>query len=194
MIKRTIIAIILTGLFVFLGSNVFAEENSAPEENGEWTSFTSDYFTVYCRPDANFKAIERRLRTRSGFYLWGGSGPDSTKNVYEKIAWRLDFLFRRVKDILGMYPRIEGMEIKIFKNKKELNDEYSEIMGEENNLTSFYIHRYETIYTNERDISDSVLAHEMAHAIVDHYFIVTPPEEIREILSEYVDLHLDDDY
>ena len=36
----------------------------------------------------------------------------------------------------------------------------------------------------------NIIAHEMGHAIVDHYFAAIPPEKIRELLASYVDLHL----
>jgi predicted Zn-dependent protease len=47
-----------------------------------------------------------------------------------------------------------------------------------------------TIYTSEQDISDSVIAHEIGHAVVDHFFTVKPPEKIGEMLAQYVDVHL----
>ena len=39
----------------------------------------------------------------------------------------------------------------------------------------------------------NVLAHEMGHAVVDHYFQAVPSEKIGEMLATYVDLHLDED-
>ena len=91
-----------------------------------------------------------------------------------------------------MRPRKMRVKVKIFKDRAELNDEYYRIFGERGNLISFYAYKFNTIYTTEDDISDSVMAHEIGHAIVDHYFVVRPPEKIKEILSQYVDMHLED--
>ena len=44
-----------------------------------------------------------------------------------------------------------------------------------------------------QDISDSVMAHEMAHAVIDNYFNVIPPEKTAELLATYVDSHLERD-
>jgi len=104
----------------------------------------------------------------------------------------MDLLFERAKEILDMHPRIKKIKVRIFKNRKELNKEYRRIFKENKSLISFYIYKYNTIYTTESDISDSVIAHEMGHAIVDHYFAVRPPEKVRELLAQYVDLHLED--
>ncbi|MCX5666928.1 MAG: hypothetical protein NTY34_01245, partial [Candidatus Omnitrophica bacterium] len=57
---------------------------------------------------------------------------------------------------------------------------------------SFYVHAYRTIYTSEESISDSVMVHEMAHAVIDNYFSVVPPAKVAEVLASYVDLHLEE--
>lgn len=157
----------------------------------EWSTIESNYFTINYRPEASLKAIDRKLRKRL-FDLAGTLTQSTSNNPSRRIARRLDGLLKRVKDILGMQPRNMHMNVYIFKNRKELIDEHQKIFGERKNLKSFYIYKYNTIYTTESDISDSVIAHEMGHAVVDHYFVVRPPERVREILATYVDLHLED--
>jgi len=110
----------------------------------------------------------------------------------EKIAYRMDILMKKVEEILGMKPRKMRVKVRIFKNRKELNEEYYNMFKNNETPRSFYIYKYNTIYTTERDISDSVMSHEMAHAVLDNYFVMRAPEEIAEILTRHVDLHLDD--
>ncbi|MEH0019750.1 MAG: hypothetical protein V6Z89_08855 [Desulfobacter sp.] len=38
-----------------------------------------------------------------------------------------------------------------------------------------------------------MLAHEIAHAVVDHYLDVRPPRATAEILARYVDAHLNEE-
>jgi STE24 endopeptidase len=40
------------------------------------------------------------------------------------------------------------------------------------------------------DEVEVVIAHEMGHAAIDHYFAIKPPEKIAEMLAQYVDMHL----
>jgi hypothetical protein len=40
-----------------------------------------------------------------------------------------------------------------------------------------------TIYLNVDDLHEELLAHEMAHAIIDHYLLVRPPPATAEILA-----------
>jgi hypothetical protein len=43
---------------------------------------------------------------------------------------------------------------------------------------------------NVNDLHEGMLAHELAHAIVDHYLLVRPPRPTAEIIARYVDSHL----
>ena len=45
---------------------------------------------------------------------------------------------------------------------------------------------------NAEDVHEGMLAHEIAHSIIDHYLLVRPPRATAEILSRYVDAHLND--
>jgi len=159
--------------------------------NEEWNAIESAYFTIYYKPDCNVKKIERRLRTRY-FYVDEYRRQSKPENTEEKIAYRMDLLLKKIKEILGMHPRKMNLTIKIFKNKKELYEEYENIFNSQERHKAFYVHKYTTIYTTEGDISDSVMSHEIGHAVVDHYFVVRPPERVRELLAQYVDLHLED--
>ena len=59
-------------------------------------------------------------------------------------------------------------------------------------MKSFYCHKTRTRDTSEADISDSIIARKIAHAIINYYFIVKPPEQVREMIAIYVDSHLQD--
>ena len=158
-----------------------------------WQSFDSAYFTVEYSPDVNLEKVEKKLRKRGIFFIPGTNPKTSSLETTEdKIAYRLDVLFGKAKDVLDMRPRIKKIKIKIFKNQNDLDRGYLKIFNESRHHRSFYIYRYNMIYTSEDNISDSVMAHEMGHAIVDHYFVVRPPEDVRELLAQYVDLHLED--
>jgi hypothetical protein len=91
-----------------------------------------------------------------------------------------------------MYPRNDKLLIKIYKSLSELDGVYLEIFQDEKSYYAFYIHKFNTVFACEEKISESVMAHEMAHAIIDHYFPILPPRKVQEILATYVDYHLKD--
>jgi hypothetical protein len=39
---------------------------------------------------------------------------------------------------------------------------------------------------------EGILAHEIAHSIIDNYLLILPPKATAEILARYVDEHLFD--
>jgi hypothetical protein len=163
----------------------------APRDSASWNKIDSYYCAFYYSPGANLKKMARRLKKRY-FYVSGGGQRRDNASVEEGIAARLDALFIRAREILDMKPETGRLKVKVFRNRVELDDEYEKVFGTRPDYKSFYIFAFNTIYTSEEDISDSILVHEMGHAIVDHYFKVIPPEKVRELLAAYVDLHLED--
>ena len=91
-----------------------------------------------------------------------------------------------------MYPPNFKLAIKIFKDDDALALAYFRMMGAHQHYQAFYIYQYRTIYTSEYTISDSVMSHEMAHAVIDNYFSANPPPKVAEILATYVDVHLEE--
>jgi len=168
-------------------------DQSAPQQadSDSWTTIRSSYFTIYLEPEVNLKRILSRINTR-GFYTNTGYRVNSLASLEEKIGYRMDIILERVKKVLDTYPAITNIKVKIFKNRKDLQDEYCRITMRRSPIRSFYVHQYHTIYTSEADINDSVVAHEMGHAVVDHFFQAIPSEKVGEMLATYVDLHLGD--
>lgn len=170
------------------------EDNFSPVAGSEdrWFIIRSNFLQIYCDTDVELKNVSRNLSRRSLFSS-GVYDPSPASAPTNKVAYRLDRLFKRAREILDMYPKIPDLKIKIFKDRDALADEYEKLMGTRKEYKAFYIDQHKTIYTSEEDISDSVIAHEMGHAIVDHYFSAVPPERVRELLATYVDLHLEED-
>ena len=115
-----------------------------------------------------------------------GSGADM-----EKRKKKMDALYERVQQILDMRKKMEKVRIKIYKDKRQLQDAFQSIfMTRRDNIRAWYIFEFNTIYVNVDDLHEGMLAHEMAHSIIDHYLTVRPPKRAAEILARYVDKHL----
>ena len=111
-------------------------------------------------------------------FLWRITGKrltltDSTKLVKD----RVDELVERVETLLEMYPASFQFSIRFEAHTLE-------------DPAALYSHRTRTITLAIDRVTDGVLAHEMAHAIINAYFPVPPPEKAQEILAQYVDKNL----
>lgn len=160
-----------------------------PLTGAEWSVIKKGHLEVYYRSSAGLKRIYRQLKRR---FNPPGETIDRDAPIEDKLIFRLNILLNRVKDILGMYCDIPILRIRIYENRSALNDEYLKIFGIRQDFKSFYIDKYKTIYTSEEDISDSIISHEMGHAIIDYYFAVIPPPKVAELIASYVDMHLEE--
>ena len=106
------------------------------------------------------------------------------------IRKKIDGLYRRVQEILDMRSKVKKTTIRIFSNTAELKKECHRLTGGSCRIRAWYIFENNTIYINAKDVHEGMLAHEMAHAIIDHYFAVRPPRATAEILARYVDKNL----
>ena len=102
-------------------------------------------------------------------------------------------IYDRVRALLGMSDvHDKDLKIRVYKDKPSLHEAFFNIYYRPTNLRAWYIFEYHTIYVSADDLNAGMLAHEMAHVIVDSYFGVKPPIESSEILARYVDTHLYD--
>jgi len=156
-----------------------------------WNTFKSAYFTVYYLPQDDLKSIERNLRMRTLPSFGRNTYPYNVRSAAEKIAYRLDMLFIRTRELLDTYPDVR-VNIRIFKNRKEIAEEYYKIYKKERDLVSFYVNKDKTIYVCESDLTDSLIVQEMARVIVDQDIGVILPARIKDMFSSYVNSHLDE--
>ena len=165
-----------------------------PSTDG-WISIQGNSITFWYLPSANMRRLEARLRVRdvpmSREYRMLLS--NRSLSMEDKLKARIEIILLRVKDILGMDPKDFHIKIRIFKTRQEMNDTYAWMFNERANFKSFYIHYFQSVYTNEQDFVDSIMAHELGHAVIDHYFSVPPPTRMAELMAIYVDSHLDED-
>ncbi len=119
--------------------------------------------------------------------LFSGSG--STDRM-TKIKIKIDALYERAQEILDMQKRMEKVTINVYLNKEELGKAYQMIYGTKLRARAWYLLELKTVFINADDVFEGMLAHEMAHHIIDHFLTVRPPRASAEILATYVDAHL----
>jgi len=163
----------------------------AYSQGEEWSIFSSRFCTVFYEEDVDLNRINRRINLRfADFYNPRRYTKKVDFSIEDIFSEKLDAIFAKVEDILDMYPSRIQVIINIYKDQMGLDRAYEGIFHEPNTAKSFYIYKTNTIYTTERAISEAILAHEMAHCIIDHYFVILPPRKIQEMLAVYADVHL----
>jgi len=116
----------------------------------------------------------------------------SPGDIENEIKLKIDAVYEKVQEILDMRKSMEKVTIYISHDKQELHSLYRTIYKTPCRLRAWYVYESNTIYINADDIHEGILAHELAHSIIDRYLLVRPPKATAEILARYVDSHLFD--
>lgn len=118
------------------------------------------------------------------------AGKDKPADTVETVSLKIDALFRRSRELLGMHGFVNKINIRIYPNREQLDRAFFEIYGTESAARAWYTHERLTVYVQLDDLHEGILAHELAHAVIDHYLMIPPPPETAEILARYVDTNL----
>ena len=106
---------------------------------------------------------------------------------------RVDKIVETVSFLLGMHPLKLHFTISLYKTQTEVAAAYRALGMLGAAPVAFYSHRSRTIVVSIDDITDRILAHEIAHAVICAYFVTPPPVRMQEILAQYVDKNLWDE-
>jgi hypothetical protein len=159
------------------------------DDTSGWQRIDGRYCTLWLHPELATKSINRKISTRwvrLRMKIDEGTSPES------ELGAKCDILFRRAQEVLDMYPPGIHVSVKVAQDKGDISRVHRHNYGHDTEAVAFYLFQNNTIYASARDLSESVLIHEMAHCIVDHYFQVRPPRKIEEMLAMYADQHLRD--
>ena len=193
--KASPLLIIYSTLFLVLFSpHAFSQEYDTKGNIEDWNIVESSYATIFVSKDIDLRSVIKRIDVRFARYdpvedkLFFDKGFSDT----ERLANKIDIVVRKAKKILDMHPKGFHVNIRIYERDRALWDIYEDIFSERKEYKAFYVHKFRTIYISLPNVSESVLAHEIGHSIIDNYFTILPPSKIRELLACYVDVHLRD--
>ena len=161
--KHKIIFILSVIFYLNLaGTTVYSQE-----ENRQ--VFSSKFCTVFYYDDVNLKKVNRRINLGfANFYSPRSYRENTGLSMDDILSDKLDAIFNRAEDILDMYPAKIHVAINLYKSQEDLDRVYEDFFNEKNKAVSFYIYKTNTIYTIESQLNENILAHEMAHCIIDH--------------------------
>jgi hypothetical protein len=162
--------------------------------------YQSRLTTIYYDNPEQLASLAGQIRP-SGFTRFLNSFFEGTKGIpgVTSLDESVDALFERVQSTLDMpLPQLR-VNIRLYQSREELLAEYRRVQdlgvsgsagGRGTHLEiplAFYRKKTNTIYLCTEDVTIGILAHEMGHAVIEHYFVIRPPSKISEMLCQYVD-------
>ncbi len=154
---------------------VFAQE--------EWKTYESNCCTIQYIDEGHLNTFTLRI----GGFRYTSTGLDQNPS---NVKTRVDEVMEKVRATLDMYPSDLHISILLYPDHQSIEKIFRQITMTGNIPLAFYSNKTKTIYVNVESITDGVMAHEMAHAVINFYFKVPPPAKMQEILAQYVDLHI----
>ena len=149
----------------------------------------SRYAAVVYSNDDQLRRFDREISLGSLSYLLGDR---KSVTVNDEVKNKLDVLIERVESILSMYPKEVRFTLRLLPSDEEVQRVFKNKYGKEVDYISFYSPGEKTIYVSVKDIDAGILAHEIAHLIIDLYYGTGTPQKIHEVLAQYVESHLKD--
>lgn len=114
----------------------------------------------------------------------------SQKELEVKLIRKVDKLFEKVQLILDMRKMMKPVKVRVYSNEEQLHKAFRKIYKRTCEVRGWYLYEFNTVFLNVQDVHEGMLAHELGHAIIDHFLSVRPPRATAEILAKYVDKHL----
>lgn len=159
-----------------------------------WLNIETKHTIIRYQSERDLKKFNSKIKYRvERWSLEGLFSSSGSSDLEDTLSNKVDALFERVQQILDMRKKIKKLTIHIYHDKEQLQKAYESIYEGPCRVRAWYEYKFNTVYLNVNDTHENMLAHEMAHSIIDHYLLVRPPIATAEILARYVDSHLKND-
>jgi len=184
--KITIAAILL----LFFAGHLFAIE--IEDGFGPAKKIEGKYFTIYYSQDMDISKLSQQLNITTADRIIAGKAISWDISSYQPIAAMTDILYDIVGDMIDMHVYNFKGNIKICHDYTCLNKIYKTLFDKDlaPYMASFYVSATGTIYISGENFRREVLGHEIAHAVINNYFVVSPPVKVQEILAKYIEYQL----
>jgi hypothetical protein len=146
----------------------------------------SEYFSTAVHDDIDLYEFVRKIDLGYLSQLDIGKAGDLL-DMETLLKSTLDKLYLMVSDTLGIRMYSFKMNLKVLPDRYDLKETIKDYVDGETDVPSYYYKQKNTIYISFNDMTIGMLAHEIAHAVIAHYFVVAPPPNTQEILSGYVE-------
>lgn len=185
---RRIYKIIIFAVFLF--SLKITASFAIDDGFGPARKIEGKHFIIYAAPQVDLASLAQELNIGASDKLLVGKSQQKKFSAEAGLVDALDTLFLQVCNILDMQLYSFQGNIKICRDYAQLNRIYRDFFNKELGTRSFYVYSLNTIYTSADNFKVGIVGHEMAHAVISHYFVVQPSVKIQEVLAGYVEYQL----
>lgn len=108
-------------------------------------------------------------------------------SIDAEVSHKVDLIYGRVQEILDMHPLHSDLRIVLLPSESAVQQSYHRRYAHQVGYIAYFSPEENRIYIAVDKVNSRVLAHELAHVVIHHFFQRRPPERIHEILAQYVE-------
>jgi len=150
---------------------------------------TSRYFTVrWNDPKVLRKFNDNLMIGRLSRFMQ----KNNIVTVEDEVYAKLDVILEKAQLALAMYPNGMKVTVVLLPDSRSVSAVYLQKYGKKADHIAYYSLSEKTVYVSADDVNLRVIAHELGHAIVDHYFKERPPYHIHELMAQFAEKHITD--
>jgi len=112
--------------------------------------------------------------------------------IEDEVLAKADTIVEKAETILEMFPDKLHIRIVLLAKQADVARIFRDKYQKTADHIAFYSLAEDTIYRSVDDVNLEVLAHEIGHAVVDHYFNVRPPYNVHELMAQFVEKRIND--
>ena len=112
--------------------------------------------------------------------------------VEDEVIAKVSLIVEKTEVVLDMFPDKMHLTLVLLPDADAVAEKFKQTYGKHQEDIAYYSLSEKTIYMSVDDTNLRVLAHEMGHAVVDHYFKVRPPYRIHELMAQFAEKHITD--
>ncbi len=145
----------------------------------------SRYVTLHYGSQQLLDNFNENLELGNKFKAFARSTPVVT--VQDEVLAKIDMIVEKAETVLEMFPDQLHIHIVLLAEAGDVAELFKGKYGKDVDHIAFYSLSEDAIYISVDDAELRVLAHEIGHAIVDHYFKVRPPYNVHELMAQFVE-------
>ncbi|MFH0726905.1 MAG: hypothetical protein V2B19_11245 [Pseudomonadota bacterium] len=118
------------------------------------------------------------------------SGESDT--IEDEVKDKIDLIVEKVQTVLDMFPGRINFSIVIHSSTAGVQKDFQRIYNKEVDYIAFFSPKENTVFYSANNGTLRVVTHEIGHVVAEHYFTVSPPPKIHEVLAQYAETHITD--
>lgn len=108
-------------------------------------------------------------------------------SLEDEVSNKVDLVYGRVQEILDMQIPRNDLAIVLLPSEAEVQEFYQAEYARQVSYIAYYSPEKNCIYIAVEKADVRVLAHELAHVVIHHFFHKRPPERVHELLAQHVE-------